>query len=98
MKTATAKVGGITQNRDLGYACFHEKYYRVCIARAAVNKSSICEDSHAEHVQFLLIEPSQQCAASFKVYRRQPLFISIDPYTVMSNQFRLQLLTVKLLL
>ena len=30
---------------DLGYACFQEKYYRVCIARAAV---SVCEDSHAE--------------------------------------------------
>ena len=54
MKTATAKpkVGGITQNIDLGYACFQEKYYRVCIARAAANES-VCEDSHAaEHVQF----------------------------------------------
>ena len=30
--------------------CFQEKYYRVCIARAAVNES-VCEDSHAEHVQ-----------------------------------------------
>ena len=46
MKTATAKVGGITQNIDLGYACF-----QVCIARTAVNES-VCEDSHAEHVQF----------------------------------------------
>ena len=43
MKMATAKVGGITQNIDLGYACFQEKYYRVCIARAAVNES-VCED------------------------------------------------------
>ena len=52
MKTATAKpkVGGITQNIDLGYACF-QKYYRVCIARAAANES-VCEDSHAEHMQF----------------------------------------------
>ena len=41
----------MTQNIDLGYACFQEKYYRVCIARAAVNES-ICEGSHAEHVQF----------------------------------------------
>ena len=54
MKTATAKVGCITQNIDLGYACFQEKYYnvlcmRVCIARAAVNES-VCEDSHAEHM------------------------------------------------
>ena len=39
--------GHITQNIDLGYACFQEKYYRVCIARAAVNES-VCEDSHAE--------------------------------------------------
>ena len=43
--------GSITQNIGLGYACFQEKYYRVCIARAAVNES-VCEDSHAEHVQF----------------------------------------------
>ena len=51
MKMATAKVSDITQNIDLGYACFQEKYYRVCIAKAAVNES-VCEDSHAEHVQF----------------------------------------------
>ena len=25
--------------------------YRICIARAAVNKS-VCEEPHAEHVQF----------------------------------------------
>ena len=50
-KTATAKVGGITQNIDLGYACFQEKCNRVCIAKAAINES-VCEDSHAEHVQF----------------------------------------------
>ena len=48
MKTATAKVSGITQNKDLGYACFQEKYYRVCIA---VNES-VCENFYAEHVQF----------------------------------------------
>ena len=48
---AHARFVGITQNIDLGYACFQEKYYRVCIARAAVNES-VCEDSHAEHVQF----------------------------------------------
>ena len=46
-----AQVGGITQNIDLGYACLQEKYYRVCIARATAN-GSVCEDSHAEHVQF----------------------------------------------
>ena len=51
MKTATAKVGVITQNIDLGYACFQEKYCRVCNAIAAVNES-VGEDSHAEHVQF----------------------------------------------
>ena len=50
-KTATAKVGGITQNIDLGYACFQEKCNRVCIARAAINES-VCEESHPEHVQF----------------------------------------------
>ena len=50
MKTATVKVI-IAQNIDLGYACFQEKYYRVCISRAAVNES-LCEDSHAEYVQF----------------------------------------------
>ena len=50
-KTATAKVGGITQNIDLGYACFQEKCNRVCIARAVINES-VCEDSHAEQVQF----------------------------------------------
>ena len=50
-KTATAKVGGITQNIDLGYACFQEKCNRVCIARATINES-VCEDSHTEHVQF----------------------------------------------
>ena len=49
MKTAKA-AGSITQNIDLGYACIQEKYYRVCIARAAVNES-VSEDSHTEHVQ-----------------------------------------------
>ena len=39
-------------NIDLGYACFQEKYYRVCIAKAAVNET-VCEDSHAEDVQFV---------------------------------------------
>ena len=43
--------GSITQNIGLGHACFQEKYYRVCIARAAVNES-VREDSHAEHMQF----------------------------------------------
>ena len=51
-----------------------------------------------------LIALSQQCTASFKDLhtiggsrRHWQLFSSIDPYTVVSNQFRLQLLTVKLL-
>ena len=39
--------GRITQNINLGYACFQEKYCIVCIARAAV-KESVCEDSHSE--------------------------------------------------
>ena len=29
--------------------CFQEKYYKVCIARAAVNES-VCEDSHTKHM------------------------------------------------
>ena len=45
MKTATAKVR--SYNAKNGYASFQEKYYRVCIARAAVNEN-VCEDSHAE--------------------------------------------------
>ena len=49
MKTAKA-AGSITQNIGLEYACFQEKYYRVCMARAAVNEN-VCEDSHTEHVQ-----------------------------------------------
>ena len=57
-KTATAKVGDIAQNIDLGYACFQEKYYRVCIAKAAVNET-VSEDSHAEHVQFATAANSQ---------------------------------------
>ena len=57
-KTATAKVGDITQNIDLGYACFQEKYYRVCIAKAAVNET-VSEDSHADHVQFATAADSQ---------------------------------------
>ena len=48
---ATANVSGRTQNIDLGYACFQEKCYRVCIARASVNEG-VCEDSQPEHVQF----------------------------------------------
>ena len=34
------------------HACRRSISYRVCIARAAVNES-VCEDSHAEHVQFV---------------------------------------------
>ena len=43
------KSGGIMQNIERGCACFQEKYYKVCIARAAVNES-VCEDSHTEHM------------------------------------------------
>ena len=52
-----------------------------------------------------LIVLSQQCMASFKNWhtiggsrRHWQLFSSVDPYTVVSDQFRLQLLTVKLFL
>ena len=41
------------QNTDLGYACFQEKYYRVCIARAAVNES-VFEVYQTENVQFAI--------------------------------------------
>ena len=58
------------------------------------------------HALVQLIALSQQCIASFKLNlhtigrsRRQwQLFTSIYPYIVVSNQFRLQLLTIKLLL
>ena len=49
---------------DLGCACFQEKYYRVSIARAAVNES-VCEDSHAEHAQLQL---QQFPCAPFRTY------------------------------
>ena len=49
MKTATAKVGGITLNIVRKCARFQEKYSKVCITRAAVNEN-VCEDSHTEHV------------------------------------------------
>ena len=38
MKTATAKVGDITQNMEIERARFQEKYSKVCITRAAVNE------------------------------------------------------------
>ena len=34
-----SQVYSITQNIETGCACFQEKYYKVCIARAAVNES-----------------------------------------------------------
>ena len=47
MKTATAKVGGTTQNIDRECACFHEKYQsEVCITRAAVNKNVYVRTEH----------------------------------------------------
>ena len=49
MKTATAKVGGITQNVERKHARFQEKYSKGGITRAAVNEN-VCEDSHTEHV------------------------------------------------
>ena len=49
MKTATVKVGGITQNTEKKHARFQENYSKVCITRAAVNEN-VCEDSHTEHV------------------------------------------------
>ena len=49
MKTATAKVAGITQSIDRKHAHFQEKYSKVSITRAAVDEN-VCEDSHTEHV------------------------------------------------
>ena len=49
MKTATAKVGGITQNIERKRARFQEKYSKVCITRVAVNEN-VCEDFHTERV------------------------------------------------
>jgi len=59
-------------------------------------------------IRTALVQPialSQECTASFKdlhtiggSHRHWQLFSSVDPYTVVSNQFSLQLLTVKLLL
>ena len=49
MKTATAKVGGITQNIERKRARFQEKYSKGGITRAAVNEN-VCEDSHTVHV------------------------------------------------
>ena len=43
-KTATAKYRS-------GICMLPGEVYRVCIARAAINES-VCEDSHAEHIQF----------------------------------------------
>ena len=42
MKTATAKVGGITQNIERERTCF-QKYSKVCITRPAVNEN-LCGD------------------------------------------------------
>ena len=61
------------------------------------------------HVEFAtptaLVAPSQRCTASFKDFltiggshRHWQLFSSIDLYAVVSNRFRLQLLTIKVLL
>ena len=50
LQMATAQVRySITQNIERVCACFQEKCYKVCIARAAVNQS-VCEDSHTEQM------------------------------------------------
>ena len=43
------RVVAIIQNIERACACFQEKYYKVCIVRAAVNES-VCEDSNTERV------------------------------------------------
>ena len=53
MKTATAKVR--SYNAKNGYASFQEKYYRVCIVRAAVHEN-VCEDFHAEFAMVIILQ------------------------------------------
>ena len=83
-----------------------------CVVPESSGSSNAASSSLFVHVELgtrtalvQLIALSQQCTASFKDLhtiggsrRHWRLFSSIDPYTVVSNQFRLQLLTVKLLL
>ena len=85
-----------------------------CVVPQSSGSSNAASSSLFVHVELgtqtglvQLIALSQQCMASFKDLhiiggssRNWQLFSSIDPYTVVSNQFiiRLQLLTVKLLL
>ena len=49
LATAMSQVCSIMQNIERGCACFQVKYYKVCIARAALNES-VCEDSHSEYM------------------------------------------------
>ena len=83
-----------------------------CVVPESSGSSNAASNSLFVHVEVStrtalvhLIALNQQCTASFKDLhtiggsrRHWWLFNSIDPYTVVSNQFRLQLLTVKLLL
>ena len=70
-----------------------------------IESSSLLLHVGAQTALVQLITLSQQCTVSFKNFhtiggscRHWWLFSSIYPYTVVSNQFRLQLLTIKLLL
>ena len=79
-----------------------------CVVPESSGSSNAASSSLFVHVELgtrtglvQLIALSQQCMASFKDLhiiggsrRYWQLFSSIDPYTVVSNQFRLQLLTV----
>ena len=81
-----------------------------CVVPESSGSSNAASSSLFVHVELgtrtglvQLIALSQQCMTSFKDLhiiggsrRYWQLFISIDPYTVVSNQFRLQLLIVKL--
>ena len=82
-----------------------------CVVPESSGSSNTASSSLFVHVELgtqtalvQLIALSQQCTASFKDLhiiggsrRYWQLFSSVDPYTVVSNQFRFQLLTVKLL-
>ena len=84
-----------------------------CVVLESSGSSNAASSSLFVHVELgirtghvvQLIALSQQSTASFKYlhiiggsHRYWQLFSSVDPYSVVSNQFRLQLLTVKLVM
>ena len=86
--------------------------FSFCVVPESSGSSNAASNSLFVHVELgtgtglvQLIALSQQCTASFKDLhiiggscRYWQLFSSINSYTVVSNQFRVQLFSVKLLL